>query len=153
VFRNFVRLMRKRRNLGLHGWENVVNGVDTSDDINKQLFKEYETLQPHQKRLYQFPALGLSSVGDVAIDLPDANVILQVSGQGGGRRQEAQRMGRILRKKSNGLDNNAKFYTLLSRDTKEMVTGAKRQEYLIDQGYQYKVRYIQNLLSFFFLIF
>jgi len=68
----------------------------------------------------------------------------KVSGHGGGRRQEAQRMGRILRPKSAGHvasvggglgPNEAAFYTLLSRDTHEMVTGTKRQEYLIDQGY------------------
>lgn len=139
VFKNFVRTIRRKRGLGSHKWRDVVNGVDFSDEVNKKLFKEFQALSPLGKRKFQFPALGLSSVGDVAIDLPDANVILQVSGQGGGRRQEAQRMGRILRKKSNGMDNNAKFYSLLSRDTKEMVTGAKRQEYLIDQGYQYKV--------------
>ena len=35
--------------------------------------------------------------------------------------------------------NEALFYTLISQDTHEMVTGTKRQEYLVDQGYTYKV--------------
>ena len=41
----------------------------------------------------------ISRVGDTSIDLPDANVIIQISSQFGSRRQEAQRLGRILRKK------------------------------------------------------
>ena len=42
----------------------------------------------------------LSQVGDVAVDLPEASVIIQVSSHFGSRRQEAQRFGRILRAKS-----------------------------------------------------
>lgn len=84
----------------------------------------------------------LSKVGDVAIDLPEANVIVQVSSHFGSRRQEAQRLGRILRAKpnSNGTDGfNAVFYTLVSRDTDEMFYSTKRQQYLVDQGYTFKV--------------
>ncbi|KAJ8614498.1 hypothetical protein CTAYLR_000761 [Chrysophaeum taylorii] len=84
----------------------------------------------------------LSKVGDVAIDLPEANVIVQVSSHFGSRRQEAQRLGRILRAKPNsdGTDGfNAVFYTLVSRDTDEMFYSTKRQQYLVDQGYTFKV--------------
>ena len=42
----------------------------------------------------------LSKIGDTSIDLPEANVIIQVSSHFGSRRQEAQRLGRILRPKS-----------------------------------------------------
>ena len=38
-------------------------------------------------------------VGDNSFDLPDANVLIQISAHGGSRRQEAQRLGRILRAK------------------------------------------------------
>ena len=41
----------------------------------------------------------LSKVGNFAIDLPDANVMVQVSGTFGSRQEEAQRLGRILRPK------------------------------------------------------
>ncbi|KAL2924692.1 General transcription and DNA repair factor IIH helicase subunit XPB1 [Bienertia sinuspersici] len=41
----------------------------------------------------------LSKVGDNSIDIPEANVIIQVSSHAGSRRQEAQRLGRILRAK------------------------------------------------------
>lgn len=38
-------------------------------------------------------------VGDNSIDIPEANVIIQISSHAGSRRQEAQRLGRILRAK------------------------------------------------------
>lgn len=63
----------------------------------------------------------LSKIGDTSIDLPEATVLIQVQGQEGSRRQEAQRLGRILRPKM-GLSagTQAFFYTLVSRDTKVM---------------------------------
>jgi DNA excision repair protein ERCC-3 len=88
----------------------------------------------------------ISKVGDTSIDLPEANVIIQVSSHFGSRRQEAQRLGRILRPKSftqqdgsNRASFNAFFYTLVSSDTQEMFYSAKRQQYLIDQGYTFKI--------------
>ena len=88
----------------------------------------------------------ISKVGDTSIDLPEANVIIQVSSHFGSRRQEAQRLGRILRPKSytqqdgsNRSSFNAFFYTLVSNDTQEMFYSAKRQQYLIDQGYTFKI--------------
>mmetsp|Transcript_12743 Transcript_12743/g.27357 ORF Transcript_12743/g.27357 Transcript_12743/m.27357 type:complete len:426 (-) Transcript_12743:49-1326(-) len=87
--------------------------------------------------------LCLSSVGDDAIDLPDANVIIQVSAHAGSRRQEAQRLGRILRRKSTPApadgSPNAWFYTLVSQDTQEMYFSTKRQQFLVDQGYSFQV--------------
>jgi len=88
----------------------------------------------------------ISKVGDTSIDLPEANVIIQVSSHFGSRRQEAQRLGRILRPKSytqqdgtNRSTFNAFFYTLVSTDTQEMFYSTKRQQYLIDQGYTFKI--------------
>jgi superfamily II DNA or RNA helicase len=34
---------------------------------------------------------------------------------------------------------NAFFYTLVSRDTQEMYYSAKRQQFLVDQGYAFKI--------------
>ena len=62
----------------------------------------------------------LSKVGNFAIDLPDANVLIQVSGTFGSRQEEAQRLGRILRPKPNG--ETAHFYTLVTRDTRERIS-------------------------------
>ena len=82
----------------------------------------------------------ISKVGDTSIDLPEANVIIQVASHFGARRQEAQRLGRILRPKARvGSAFNAFFYTLISRDTKEMYYSGKRQQFLVDQGYSFKV--------------
>ena len=83
----------------------------------------------------------LSKVGDNSIDIPEANVIIQISSHAGSRRQEAQRLGRILRAKQNTRkgEYNAFFYSLVSKDTAEMVYSARRQQFLIDQGYAFKV--------------
>ena len=83
----------------------------------------------------------VSKVGDNSIDLPGANVIIQISSHFGSRRQEAQRLGRILRPKTSCVqtDFNAFFYSLVSQDTQEMWYADKRQQFLIDQGYAYKV--------------
>lgn len=89
----------------------------------------------------------LSKVGDNSIDIPEANVIIQISSHAGSRRQEAQRLGRILRAKGKLQDRmaggseeyNAFYYSLVSTDTQEMYYSAKRQQFLIDQGYSFKV--------------
>jgi len=87
----------------------------------------------------------ISKVGDTSFDMPEANVLIQISSHGGSRRQEAQRLGRILRAKKDMVtgDFNAFFYSLVSTDTEEMYFSNKRQRFLIDQGYSYKV--ITNL--------
>ncbi|XP_078573566.1 general transcription and DNA repair factor IIH helicase/translocase subunit XPB-like [Branchiostoma floridae x Branchiostoma japonicum] len=83
----------------------------------------------------------ISKVGDTSFDLPEANVLIQVSSHGGSRRQEAQRLGRILRAKKGSVaeEYNAFFYTLVSQDTMEMTYSQKRQSFLINQGYSFKV--------------
>uniref|UniRef100_A0A915Q360 General transcription and DNA repair factor IIH helicase/translocase subunit XPB n=1 Tax=Setaria digitata TaxID=48799 RepID=A0A915Q360_9BILA len=82
----------------------------------------------------------VSKVADTSFDLPEANVLIQISAQGGSRRQEAQRLGRILRAKKNSSDAfNAFFYSLVSQDTVEMSYSRKRQRFLVNQGYAYKV--------------
>ena len=47
----------------------------------------------------QYNTLFLSKIGDTSIDIPEANVLIQISSHAGSRRQEAQRLGRILRAK------------------------------------------------------
>jgi DNA excision repair protein ERCC-3 len=79
----------------------------------------------------------LSKVGNFAIDLPDANVLIQVSGTFGSRQEEAQRLGRVLRPKSGG--ESAHFYTLATRDTRELDFAHHRQMFLTEQGYSYHI--------------
>ncbi|GKC96383.1 DNA repair helicase [Tanacetum coccineum] len=103
-----------------------------------------------------FNTVFLSKVGDNSIDIPETNVIIQISSS---KRQEALRLGRILRasgtlkdRMARGKeDNNAFFYSLVSTDTKnlqshkplyEMGFFVRRkcsQQFLIDQGYSFKV--------------
>ncbi|KAG6909940.1 transcription factor TFIIH complex ERCC-3 subunit [Tephrocybe rancida] len=81
-----------------------------------------------------------AKVGDTSIDLPEATCLIQISSHFGSRRQEAQRLGRILRaKRRNDEGFNAFFYSLVSKDTQEMFYSTKRQQFLIDQGYAFKV--------------
>lgn len=79
----------------------------------------------------------VSKVANFAIDLPDANVVIQVSGTFGSRQEEAQRLGRILRPKQG--DNQAHFYSLVTRDTKDQDFSQKRQLFLTEQGYRYSI--------------
>jgi DNA excision repair protein ERCC-3 len=85
----------------------------------------------------QVQQLILSKVGNFAIDLPDANVLIQVSGTFGSRQEEAQRLGRILRPKTDG--ELAHFYTLVTRDTRELDFAHHRQLFLTEQGYSYSI--------------
>jgi DNA excision repair protein ERCC-3 len=89
--------------------------------------------------------LVLSKVGNFAIDLPDANVMIQVSGTFGSRQEEAQRLGRILRPKEG--ERPASFYTLVSRDTREMDFAHHRQLFLTEQGYSYEILDESDLLA------
>lgn len=84
--------------------------------------------------------LFLSKIGDTSLDLPEATCLIQISSHYGSRRQEAQRLGRILRaKRRNDEGFNAFFYSLVSKDTQEMYFSSKRQAFLVDQGYAFKV--------------
>lgn len=91
--------------------------------------------------LLQVNTIFVSKVADTSFDLPEANVLIQISSHGGSRRQEAQRLGRILRAKKGAIaeEYNAFFYTLVSQDTMEMSYSRKRQRFLVNQGYSYKV--------------
>lgn len=85
-------------------------------------------------------------MADTSFDLPEANVLIQISAHGGSRRQEAQRLGRILRAKKFSVETfNAFFYSLVSQDTVEMNYSKKRQRFLVNQGYAYKV--VNNIES------
>jgi DNA excision repair protein ERCC-3 len=77
----------------------------------------------------------LSRVGNFALDLPDADVLIQVSGKYGSRQEEAQRLGRVLRPKTDG--RSAQFYTLVSLRTCEEEFAQHRQLFLTEQGYRY----------------
>ncbi len=79
----------------------------------------------------------VSKVANFSVDLPDASVAIQISGSFGSRQEEAQRLGRLLRPKSDGL--TASFYTLVTRDTIDQDFAQNRQRFLAEQGYSYTI--------------
>ena len=81
--------------------------------------------------------LMVSKVGNFAIDLPDANVAIQISGTFGSRQEEAQRLGRILRPKSDG--SAAAFYAVVTEGSRDQEFAQKRQLFLTEQGYSYRI--------------
>lgn len=102
-----------------------------------------KTPQAERERIYErfrrgeMRCIVLSKVGNFAIDLPDADVLIQVSGMFGSRQEEAQRLGRILRPKTDG--RVAHFFSLVSRDTREEEFAHHRKLFLTEQGYSYQV--------------
>jgi DNA excision repair protein ERCC-3 len=97
---------------------------------------ERETLY-NKFRKGEVMQLILSKVGNFAIDLPDANVAIQISGTFGSRQEEAQRLGRILRPKSDG--SAAVFYSIVTLGSRDQEFAEKRQLFLTEQGYTYEI--------------
>lgn len=118
----------------------VIHG-DTKDTERLELLDRFQK-SPSAMTLF------ISRVGDNSIDLPDANVVIEVSSLFGSRRQEAQRLGRILRPKRRseaGDTHNAFFYALVNSNTKEVCFSFRRQSFLVDQGFSYKI--LTNLVE------
>ena len=59
--------------------------------------------------------------------------------------EEAQRLGRILRPKSDG--SLAHFYAVVTRETLDQDYSARRQLFLTEQGYRYTILDATDLLS------
>jgi DNA excision repair protein ERCC-3 len=120
--------------------------IDQLDDLSEVLgvplikgetpVKEREILF-NKFRTGELTTLVVSKVANFSIDLPDATIAIQVSGAFGSRQEEAQRLGRILRPKSDG--RTAKFYSVVSRDTIDQDFAQNRQRFLAEQGYSYKI--------------
>jgi len=98
-----------------------------------------------QFRRKEIPVLLVSKVGNFAIDLPNASVLIQISGTFGSRQEEAQRLGRILRPKTDGCQ--AHFYTLVTRDSREQHFAQNRQLFLTEQGYGYQILDAEDVLK------
>ncbi|KAH8556455.1 P-loop containing nucleoside triphosphate hydrolase protein [Umbelopsis sp. PMI_123] len=83
--------------------------------------------------------LFLSRIGDTSLDLPEATVLIQISSHFGSRRQEAQRLGRILRaRRRNETGFFSRFYTLVTSKTHEIAFSEKRRGFLESEcGYDY----------------
>jgi DNA excision repair protein ERCC-3 len=108
----------------------VITGA-TANDRRDELYEAF--------RRGDIKVLVLSKVGNFAVDLPDANVAIQISGSFGSRQEEAQRLGRILRPKKAG--EQAVFYSIVTRESKELDFAMNRQLFLTEQGYSYDIEY------------
>lgn len=97
--------------------------------------KQREVLY-QQFRDGEIKRLVVSKVANFSIDLPSAEVAIQVSGAFGSRQEEAQRLGRLLRPKD-GLV--ARFYAVVARDTVDADFAQHRQRFLAEQGYSYRI--------------
>jgi len=114
----------------------VIKG-ETSVKERQRLFEAFRT--------GELDLLVVSKVANFSIDLPGAEVAIQVSGSFGSRQEEAQRLGRLLRPKADG--RTARFYTVVSRDTVDAEFAQNRQRFLAEQGYAYRIVDADELLA------
>ena len=82
--------------------------------------------------------LGLSKVGNFAVDLPSASVAIQIAGTFGSRQEEAQRLGRVLRPKE-GDEHGVVLLAGHRRESAEQEHAERRQLFLTEQGYPYRI--------------
>jgi DNA excision repair protein ERCC-3 len=128
--------------------------LDQLDDVSAELdgapVIQGSTTTKERERLYdefrrgEQRVLVVSKVANFSIDLPEAAVAIQISGTFGSRQEEAQRLGRVLRPKSDG--RQAHFYTVVARDTLDAEYAAHRQRFLAEQGYAYTIVDADDLL-------
>jgi DNA excision repair protein ERCC-3 len=144
---NPAKLLALRHLVGLHAKDRILvvgqfrNQVQRAAALLGAPLVTGETSDLERERLYSafragvHPVLVASKVANFSIDLPDANVLIQLSGAYGSRQEEAQRLGRILRPK----ERPATFYTLVSRESDEQRFAFNRQLFLAEQGYHYSI--------------
>ena len=125
----------------------IIGGyVEQLEDIAKRLevpLIHGKTSNAQREKLFEafrtgsVQVLVVSKVANFSIDLPEAAVAIQLSGTFGSRQEEAQRLGRLLRPKSDG--GEATFYTLVTRDSIDTTYDLHRQRFLAEQGYAYRL--------------
>ncbi|MUL44036.1 DEAD/DEAH box helicase [Streptomonospora sp. PA3] len=128
--------------------------IDQLDELGEALEAPVikgETRVKERERLFEafrsgeLHTLVVSKVANFSIDLPEAGVAIQVSGSFGSRQEEAQRLGRLLRPKSDS--RSARFYAVTARDTIDQDFAAHRQRFLAEQGYAYRIADADDVLA------
>jgi DNA excision repair protein ERCC-3 len=128
--------------------------VDQLEDLAARLDAPLitgETTVRRREQLYEafrsgeIDLLVVSKVANFSIDLPSAQIAVQVSGAFGSRQEEAQRLGRLLRPKSEGV--TARLYAVVARDTVDADFAAHRQRFLAEQGYGYRIMDAEDALA------
>lgn len=102
----------------------------TGKTPNEERDRLYEQFRNGELRV-----LTVSKVANFSINLPDANVAIQISGTFGSRQEEAQRLGRILRPSG----GRSCFYSVVTRNSREQEFAHNRQLFLTEQGYSYHI--------------
>jgi DNA excision repair protein ERCC-3 len=116
--------------------------AELAERLDAPLITGETTVRERQRLFAAFREGGIgllvvSKVANFSIDLPEASVAIQVSGTFGSRQEEAQRLGRLLRPKSDR--RSARFYSVVSRDTVDADFAQHRQRFLAEQGYAYRI--------------
>jgi DNA excision repair protein ERCC-3 len=128
--------------------------VDQLEDLATRLEAPLitgETTVRRREQLYEafrsgeINLLVVSKVANFSIDLPSAQIAVQVSGAFGSRQEEAQRLGRLLRPKSEGV--TARLYAVVARDTVDADFAAHRQRFLAEQGYGYRIMDAEDAIA------
>ncbi|MFC7620278.1 DNA repair helicase XPB [Microlunatus sp. GCM10028923] len=123
---------------------------ELSERLGAPLIKGDTTVRQREKLYEQFRSgeldlLVVSKVANFSVDLPTAQVAIQVSGAFGSRQEEAQRLGRLLRPKNSGI--TARFYAVVARDTVDSEFAQHRQRFLAEQGYAYRIMDASEAIS------
>lgn len=138
-----LALLQRHRNDRVLVIGQYLDQLDEVADILKAPLITGKTANRQREKLFngfrsgEIKLLVVSKVANFAIDLPDANVAIELSGTFGSRQEEAQRLGRILRPKSDG--GQAYFYAVVSHDTVDQEYSDHRQLFLTEQGYRYEI--------------
>jgi DNA excision repair protein ERCC-3 len=100
---------------------------ETDYEEREQYFREF--------REGDRQALIVSRIGDEGLDLPDAEVGIIMSGQGGSRRQATQRAGRVMRP-----FGDAQVYIVATKGSNEEDFARRQVDHLKEKGVPVKIQ-------------
>ena len=139
VLKKLLKIFKKKQVMVIGQYLNQLDQV--AEELKMPLITG-KTKYSVRQEIYQafnageLPSILVSKIANFAIDLPNAEVAIQISGTYGSRQEEAQRLGRIIRPKING-DNRAYFFSLITDYSRETLLAQNRKGFLIEQGYHY----------------
>jgi DNA excision repair protein ERCC-3 len=96
--------------------ESIVSNFRRAADGDVVLFSKYDILEGYPF-VVRYSKFALCRVGDMSIDLPEADVVIQLAIIQGSRMQELQRIGRVQRPQAHKA--RAFFHSLVSDGTSE----------------------------------
>ncbi|MCJ7450702.1 MAG: DEAD/DEAH box helicase family protein [Candidatus Nanohaloarchaeota archaeon QJJ-9] len=99
---------------------------ETDHDRREELLEKF--------REGELDRLAVSRVGDEGIDVPDADLCIVMSGQGGSRRQATQRAGRVMRPQG-----NSKVYFIATKGSVEEDYVRRQMELMKEKGIEVTV--------------